>query len=145
MKKIRILSIIIMAVVVVCCLTGCKKKELAPVYSKVSDNEITLLSQQNQYVELRVTIIDGENEMNFETGALVKADEVLSITLKDITDKSFFTEDAKISSVEIVKQTLYIGTSLLIFYMMLVGIGAAAIIIATIEIVDKKRRKRKIK
>ena len=80
--------------------------------------------------------------MNFETTALVKADEVLSIELKDITDKTFFTENAKISSVEIVKQAVYIGSSLLIFYIMLVGIGASAIIMATIEIVGKHRRKK---
>ena len=142
MKKIRILSIVLLVAAIACCFAGCKKKDLSPVYTKVSDSEITFLSQQSQYVIANVTVIDGENEMNFETTALVKADEVLSIELKDITDKTFFTENAKISSVEIVKQAVYIGSSLLIFYIMLVGIGASAIIMATIEIVGKHRRKK---
>lgn len=141
MKKIRILSIVLLVVAIVCCFAGCKKKELAPVYTKVSDNEISFLTQQSQYVIAKVTVIDGENEMTFETVVTLESDEVLSIGLKDITDKTFFTQDAEIKNVEVVKQEMKIDTPLL----MIISIGAAmlasALVIISIDIIGKKRRK----
>lgn len=144
MRKDRILFLVIILFVVISAFTGCKEKELGEVYTKFSEKEITFLCQEPQTITVKITIVDGEMEMNFEKRVSLNSNEVNSLQLKNITDENFLTDEAKITSVIIEKQeehsSIVAIRVMIVGFVLMFGIGLPWGFISAKKVIEKTNR-----
>ncbi len=145
MKHIRKFAIVVVFIIIASTFMGCARKELSEVYTKASDNEISLLSQNSQLVILDITI-EEESELKFQKKIEINANEVKVIKLEDITDTSFFNNNPRIVEAKVIKQkTLLDGGRIAgIIYMVLIIALATTTFVRIIkaDVRDIKMRRR---
>ena len=140
MKHIRKFAIVVVFIIIASTFMGCARKELSEVYTKVSDNEISLLSQNSQLVILDITI-EEESELKFQKKIEINANEVKVIKLEDITDTSFFNNNPRIVEANVIAQKspkIEAGRAFTIIWLSLLGLCVTVFIISDILAIRKK-------
>lgn len=103
--KIRVISLMFTLFIIIGICSGCKSNDLAEVYTKVSDKEITFFSQDSQYITIEIKVLDGEKELRFEKELMIRENKSKKLKLQEITDNTFLDSKAKIIDVSIQKRT----------------------------------------
>ena len=105
MKLKRFLTFIALLILTMIMLTGCMEvNTTANVAMKFDSQTITLNSDKKGYVYLEIDVKDGENEDTFQKRLSVSKGKTITISIENIA-KDFFSENAQICNVTVVKTT----------------------------------------
>lgn len=128
MRRLCILFVIIISFLMF--LTGCEKSKDI-VHLKTSEKEITIFSEENAEVRLKITVKDTDKEEVFNYEKLLCQYETSIIKVNEIAD-SYLTENAVITDAVVEEVYDSNHTTLLAFIVFISSLTALFIIVAII-------------
>ena len=94
----------ILVILLMMSVTACRGNE-GNVHVKFSEKEITLFSEEEEEVTLKISVKEGEKEDSFKVEKTLKEGTTEVISLSDIAP-SYFSQNAFISNVEVETQSI---------------------------------------